>query len=155
MTTDQDLDVALALFNDGLERQKADRRAAKAIENAEKTKQQAAAALKRLQSDSGASAEDRAAAEAAYRDAVAAFNALRNGEAPPADETDDDADGDAEAAADDVAAGEEPEAAADDGAADGDAEASASEAAAETADDTAADDSAAADEPPAEDQTPG
>ncbi|MFN3219311.1 MAG: hypothetical protein ACE367_22715 [Acidimicrobiales bacterium] len=92
MTTDQDLDVALALFNDGLERQKADRRAAKAIENAEKTKQQAAAALKRLQNDSGASAEDRAAAEAAYRDAVTAFNALRNGEAPPAgDETDDDA----------------------------------------------------------------
>lgn len=93
MTTDQDLDVALALFNDGLERQKADRRAAKAIENAEKAKQQAAAALKRLQNDSGASAEDRAAAEVAYRDAVAAFNALRNGEAPPAgDETVDDAD---------------------------------------------------------------
>lgn len=91
MTTDQDLDVALALFNDGLERQKADRRAARAIENAEKAKQQAAAELKRLQNDSGASAEDRAAAEAAYRDAVAAFNALRNGEAPPAGEGGDGA----------------------------------------------------------------
>lgn len=115
MTTDQDLDVALALFNDGLERQKADRRAAKAIENAEKTKQQAAASLKRLQSDSGATAEDRAAAEAAYRDAVAAFNALRNGEAPPASAEPDheasEADGDetgesAEAATDEAATDE-------------------------------------------------
>lgn len=83
MTTDDELDVALALFNEGLERQQADRRVAKAIERAEKAKQQAAATLKRLQDDAGASADDRAAAEAAYREAVTTFNALRNGETPP------------------------------------------------------------------------
>jgi hypothetical protein len=141
MTTDQDLDVALALFNDGLERQKADRRAAKAIENAEKTKQEAATTLKRLQSDSGASAEDRAAAEAAYREAVTTFNALRNGEAPPAtdetdetDETDDDA-GDSDEAGE-AAAGSDMAAAAGDDAAEAlaetaDAEAPPADAAAE------------------------
>jgi hypothetical protein len=145
MTTDQDLDVALALFNDGLQRQKADQRAAKAIENAEKAKQQAAAALKRLQSDSGASAEDRAAAEAGYRDAVAAFNALRNGEAPPA-----------HAEAGDDEAGEAPEAVAEAVAetADDTAEAVA-DAVAETADDTAAADDSAAEDATPEDQTAG
>jgi hypothetical protein len=144
MTTDQDLDVALALFNDGLARQKADRRATKAIENAERTKQQAAAALKRLQSDTGASPEDRAAAEVAYRDAVAAFNAIRNGEVPPASDeaADDEAPADSEGGDE---AGEAAEAATDDdtavaGGADESAE--------------AAGDTAAADEAVGEDRTP-
>ena len=63
---DDALQVALAQFNDGLKAQQAEERAQKAIDKAERKKQQAANELKAVQSNPDASAEEKAAADGAY-----------------------------------------------------------------------------------------
>lgn len=124
MADNDALDAALAQFNEGLKTQQAEEAAQRAVDKAERKKQQAAAELKKLQSNADAPAEDKAAAEEAYRAAVDEFNKLRSGDA-----IEDDADAEAEAPADDADA--EAEEHAVDAA---DAEAAAEEPAADAAD---------------------
>ena len=81
MADNDALDAALAQFNEGLKTQQAEEAAQRAVDKAERKKQQAASELKKLQSDANVSAEDKAAAEEAYRAAVEDFNKLRSGEA--------------------------------------------------------------------------
>ena len=80
MADNDALDAALAQFNEGLKVRQAEEAAQRAVDKAERKKQQAAAELKKLQSDANASAEDKAAADEAYRSAVDEFNKLRSGE---------------------------------------------------------------------------
>lgn len=80
MADNDALDAALALFNDGIQTQQAEEAAQRAVEKAERKKQQAATELKKLQSDPNASAEDKAAGDEAYRGAVDSFNKSRSGE---------------------------------------------------------------------------
>lgn len=79
------LATALAQFNEGLEEQRAEERAQRAIDKAERKKQQAAAALKKVQADPNASADDKAAADATYREAVEEWNRRRSGGPDDAD----------------------------------------------------------------------
>lgn len=100
MADNDALDAALALFNDGIQTQQAEEAAQRAVEKAERKKQQAATELKKLQSDPNASAEDKAAANEAYRGAVDSFNKSRSGEVvEDADQGEGEA-GDMEGAAD-------------------------------------------------------
>ena len=119
MADNDALDAALAQFNAGLEIQQAEEAAKRAVDKAERKKQQAANELKKLQSDPNASAEDKAAADDAYRAAVDQFNKLRSGEAVPDDEAQDEAaeDGAADDAAADTGAAEDGGAAEDESAA--------------------------------------
>ena len=90
MADNEALDAALTLFNDGLKIQQAEEAAQRAVEKADRRKQQAATELKTLQKDPNASAEDKAAADEAYRGAVDSFNKLRSGEV--VDDASDNAD---------------------------------------------------------------
>ncbi len=69
-TDDPALRVALAQFNEGIKLQEDERRLQKAVGKADRTKQQAAETLKKLQKDPNASADDKAADDTAYREAV-------------------------------------------------------------------------------------
>jgi hypothetical protein len=88
--TEEELNTALEIFNAGLARTAAARKAERAVEKAEKAKQDAADALKKIQGNDKASADEKAAAEATYRAAVDAFNALRAGDAPPEESESED-----------------------------------------------------------------
>ncbi|MGI9624201.1 MAG: hypothetical protein ACR2PK_15305 [Acidimicrobiales bacterium] len=118
MATDEDaLAAALAQFNEGLEAQAADRAAQRAIDKAERKKQQAAAHLKKLDGDPDASAEDKATANDEYRKAVEEFNQLRSGEPV---ETGDEATAEEDSPSEPAASDSEP-AEGDSDATDGDA----------------------------------
>ncbi len=117
MADNDALDAALAQFNEGLKIQQAEEAAQRAVDKAERKKQQAASELKKLQSDPNASAEDKAAADEAYRAAVDDFNKLRSGEPVDGDEevgeaaAENDAAAEAEPAAGEAESeGDEPEA---------------------------------------------
>ena len=107
------LSAALAQFNEGLKIQEAEAQAARAVEKAERKKQQAAADLKKVQGDPNASADDKSAAESAYREAVDEWNRRRSGDpdAEPASESDATPDADApsesDATPDESAAGDD------------------------------------------------
>ena len=117
MADNDALDAALAQFNEGLKTQQAEEAAQRAVDKAERKKQQAASELKKLQSDANVSAEDKAAAEEAYRTAVEDFNKLRSGEAveeeaaaddePTEEEAAEEGAAEEEVAADDEPAGDE------------------------------------------------
>ncbi len=77
---DDALQAALAQFNQGVETQDAQRRAQRAIDKAERKKQQAATALKKTQANPDAPGEEKSEAEAAYRAAADEFARLRSGE---------------------------------------------------------------------------
>lgn len=127
-TTKKDVDPALAAFASFIrseeEQERAGRKAAKQARAAEqeavnlvKAKDDAAANLKQLQSRSGVSPEERAAAEEAYRRALAAVVAAETGEAPawapPAPEPEPEAEPETDAGAEPEPAAEPDEAAAD------------------------------------------
>ena len=90
-----------------------DRRRAEEAQQLVKAKDDAAAEVKRLRSRSNATADERAAADAAYRDALAAVVAEETGERPawaPADATEpSDADAEPDAPAGSVDADPDPE----------------------------------------------
>lgn len=111
---DDETTAALTLFNEYVDADRERTRREKRVKKAERAKDEAAAAVRKA-NESG-SAEEKAAAEAAYREAQDAFKKIRNGEEPeeapaaeaadeaPADEpamatdrTDDDADAEAPA----------------------------------------------------------
>lgn len=111
ITVDDETANALALFNARLaalaDQDKAERRVQKAV----KAKDDAAARVRALESDTKATADQRAEAAAAYRAAVEAVERARTGEADPApaaseapsaDEAPDAVEGDADAADADV-----------------------------------------------------
>lgn len=79
---DDALKTALAQFNQGLKVQQSEARAERAIGKAERAKQSAAAALKKLDSNPETSSDERAEAETAYRAALGEWNRLRSGEPP-------------------------------------------------------------------------
>ena len=79
-STDNALQLALAQFNDGLKAQQAEERVQRAIDKADREKQQAAAELKRVQANPDASAEEKATADATYREAVDAWSKMKSGE---------------------------------------------------------------------------
>ncbi len=83
MSDDQALQKALAQFNEGLRLQREEDRARRAIEKAERRKDQAAGKLKELQADTRADAETKATAEQEYKAALADLARLRAGEAEP------------------------------------------------------------------------
>lgn len=112
-SNDDALQVALAQFNDGLKTQQAEERARKAIEKAERKKQQAASELKAVQANPDASADDKAAADAAYREAVDTFNRMRSGEPEPDSSEDSAAKGEEPTATESTEPGDDSEAAAD------------------------------------------
>ncbi len=74
---DEETLISLELFNQHLKVTAQETKAAKAIAKAERSKKDAAAAVAKINSDSGASPEDKAAAETAYRDAVATLAAVK------------------------------------------------------------------------------
>lgn len=73
---DEEAISALTLFNTYLEADKERRKHVQKVKSAEKQKKRAAAAVRRLK-DRKASADDLAAAEAAYRETVDKLNQLR------------------------------------------------------------------------------
>jgi hypothetical protein len=77
---DDETTAALTLFNEYVEADRERTQREKKIKKAERTKDDAAAALKKL--NDGASAEDKAQAEEAYRDAADRWKKLRGGEDP-------------------------------------------------------------------------
>ena len=106
---DSELQAALAQFNEGLKVQQAEEKAKRAIDKAERRKQQAANTLKKVQDDTNASADEKAEAEASYRSAADEYRRLKAGDMPPStDEVsadDDDASGNDESGNDESGAG--------------------------------------------------
>ncbi|MCB0993912.1 MAG: hypothetical protein KDB21_02390 [Acidimicrobiales bacterium] len=100
--TDETTTQALGLFNQFLARQADREKADKAIAKAERQKNEAAGVVRKLQDDPKATAEAKAEAEAAYRAAVDAYNALKTGSAP-AEEAEAPSEEGAEAPAEDGA----------------------------------------------------
>ena len=99
---DDETTAALTLFNEYVDADRERTRREKRVKKAERAKDEAAAAVRKA-NESG-SAEDKAAAEAAYREAQDAFKKIRDGEEPeeaPAAEATAD-----EPAADDAPANE-------------------------------------------------
>ena len=94
---DSELQAALAQFNQGLKVQQAEEKAKRAIDKAERRKQQAANTLKKVQDDTNASPDDKAEAEAAYRSAADEYRQLKAGDAPPSGDEASSEDGDASA----------------------------------------------------------
>lgn len=101
---DDETTAALTLFNEYVEADRERTQREKKIKKAERTKDDAAAALKKL--NDGASAEDKAQAEQAYRDAADRWKKLRGGEDP--DEGTDEEAAAEEAPTEEVAAEEAP-----------------------------------------------
>ncbi len=80
--SDEETRAALVQFNEGMARMEEERRRSRAVARAERGRREAAEAVKRLAGDPRASAEDRTAADAAYREAVEAWNRATRGEDP-------------------------------------------------------------------------
>lgn len=78
---DDETTAALTLFNEYVAADRERERKARRVKKAERAKDEAAAAIKRLE-DKGGSAEDKAAAETTYRESLAAWQRLRDGEEP-------------------------------------------------------------------------
>jgi hypothetical protein len=106
---DKETRAALLLFNERLAADEAAARAERAVKKAERVKEDAAKALKRL-SGSGAAADEVAAADAAYRTALETYQRRVNGEPDPVAEA---------PVAEEAAATEEPVAEEADASADG------------------------------------
>ena len=108
---DDETAAALTLFNTYLVAHREQQAHERALKKAEKAKDEAAAAVRKL-NDKKASSSETAAAEAAYREAADALRRLRDGDqAAPQDASDEaedevaeDADGEAPAADGEVAA---------------------------------------------------
>ena len=100
---DDETTAALTLFNEYVDADRERTRREKRVKKAERTKDEAAAAVRKA-NESG-SAEEKAAAEAAYREAQDAFKKIRDGEepeeAPAAEAADDEAPADEPAMATD------------------------------------------------------
>ena len=79
---DEGTAAALTLYNTYLVADREQQARERAVRKAEKAKDEAAAALRKL-NERKAPAEETAAADAAYREAVEALKRARNGEAPP------------------------------------------------------------------------
>ena len=77
---DDETTAALTLFNEYVDADRERTRREKRVKKAERAKDEAAAAVRKA-NESG-SAEDKAAAEAAYREAQDAFKKIRDGEEP-------------------------------------------------------------------------
>jgi len=106
---DEDTQKALLLFNRRAEAQKEAAAAAKRLAKAERAKDEAAAAVQQAKG-----AEAGAEAEAAWREALQAWQDIRDGKEPEpeaSDETDDEPEADEPEASDDEAPADEPEAA--------------------------------------------
>lgn len=78
---DAETEAALTLFNEYVIADREATRRKREVSKAEKAKDQAAAEVRKLENDGG-SAEAKATAEAAYRDAVAALKDVREGKKP-------------------------------------------------------------------------
>jgi len=78
---DNETEAALTLFNEYVIADREATRRKREVSKAEKAKDQAAAAVRKIEQDGG-SADAKAAAEAAYRDAVAALKDVREGKKP-------------------------------------------------------------------------
>ena len=100
---DDETTAALTLFNEYVDADRERTRREKRVKKAERAKDEAAAAVRKA-NESG-SAEEKAAAEAAYREAQDAFKKIRDGEepeeAPAAEAADDEAPADEPAMATD------------------------------------------------------
>ena len=99
---DDETTAALTLFNEYVDADRERTRRDKRVKKAERAKDEAAAAVRKA-NESG-SAEEKAAAEAAYREAQDAFKKIRDGEEPeeaPAAEAADEAPADEPAMATD------------------------------------------------------
>lgn len=81
---DDETSAALTLFNEYVDADRERTRREKRIKKAERAKDEAAARVKKLAS--GGSAEEKAEAEAAYREASEAWKKIRDGEEPAAPE---------------------------------------------------------------------
>jgi hypothetical protein len=77
---DDETTAALTLFNEYVDADRERTRREKRVKKAERAKDEAAAAVRKA-NESG-SAEDKATAEAAYREAQDAFKKIRDGEEP-------------------------------------------------------------------------
>ena len=77
---DDETSAALTLFNEYVDADRERTRREKRIKKAERAKDEAAARVKKL--SGGGSAEEKAEAEAAYRDASEAWKKIRDGEEP-------------------------------------------------------------------------
>lgn len=77
---DDETSAALTLFNEYVDADRERTRREKRIKKAERAKDEAAARVKNL--SSGGSAEEKAEAEAAYREASEAWKKIRDGEEP-------------------------------------------------------------------------
>ncbi len=73
---DNETRTALLLFNERLEASALQERAAKRVAKAERTKEAAAATVRKLGGDRDATAEQKAEAEAAYKEAVEQYNII-------------------------------------------------------------------------------
>lgn len=80
---DDETTAALTLLNEYVNADREATRHKREIAKAEKAKDQAAAAVRKLEKDGG-SGEEKATAETAYRDSVAALKAIREGKKPEA-----------------------------------------------------------------------
>ena len=109
---DDETRAALLLFNERVEAAAAKERGAKRLAKAERAKDEAAATVRKLGDNADASAEEKAAAEAAYKEAVASYNMIKDdplaGDKPrkaeaPADEAPTETSADEEQAPDTVA----------------------------------------------------
>lgn len=89
---DDETAAALTRFNAYVEADRERQQREKALAKAERVKDEAAAAVRNLDS-SRASAEEKAAAEAAYREAADALKRLRDGTGKDQPKTDDDSEG--------------------------------------------------------------
>ncbi len=78
---DDETTAALTLFNEYVIADREATRRKREVSKAEKTKDQAAAAVRKLEQEGG-SADAKAAAETAYREAVAALKDIREGKKP-------------------------------------------------------------------------
>jgi len=74
---DDETRAALLLFNQRLEESAAEERATKRVAKAERAKDEAATRVRNLGNDSSATAEQKAEAEAAYKDAVDEFQRIK------------------------------------------------------------------------------
>ena len=122
ITVDDETAAALAMFNARLAQQAEAERAQRRVDKATREKDQAAARVRALESDTKATADERAEAAAAYKASLEALERIKKGEpdpprapAPAAEtETDAAAEPETDAAADADAAPEpEPEPAAE------------------------------------------
>ena len=106
---DDEAAAALTLFNMYLVADREQQAHERALKKAEKAKNEAAAAVRKL-NDRKAPASDTAAAEAAYREAAETLRRLRNGDTADPDDADEEAGDDTAAATDDKEAATEDQA---------------------------------------------